>query len=109
MGLGLINRVWMQQLLHKHMLNLCLVFMVVMLLQQVKNIVNQHKVGAVAILPPPYHQPQLKTFGVSGGVLYVPDTNQQCWDALLPCTNLPDSGLQFRGATLQQGFSIKAN
>lgn len=109
MGLGLINRVWMQQLLHKHMLNLCLVFMVVMLLLQVKNIVNQHKVGAVAILPPPYHQPQLKTFGVSGGVLYVPDTNQQCWDALLPCTNLPDSGLQFRGATLQQGFSIKAN
>jgi hypothetical protein len=109
MGLGLINRVWMQQLLHKHMLNLCLVFMGVMLLLQVKNLVNQHKVGAVAFFPPQYDQPQLKPFDVSGGIIYVPVTNQQCWDALLPCSNLPDSSLQFRGATLQQGFSIKAN
>lgn len=109
MGLGLINRVWMQQLLHKYMLNLCLAFMLVMLLIQVKNIVSQHKIGAVAILPSAYYQPQLKPFSTDGGVLYVPATNQQCWDALLPCTNVPDSGLQFRGATLQQGFSIKTN
>jgi hypothetical protein len=91
------------------MLNLCLVFMGVMLLLQVKNLVNQHKIGAVAIFPPQYDQPQLKPFDVSGGIIYVPVTNQQCWDALLPCSNLPDSSLQFRGATLQQGFSIKAN
>lgn len=59
------------------------------------------------IIPPTYQQPQLYQFEVSGGTLNVPAANQQCWDSELPCTNLPDSGVQYRGTSLQQGFSIK--
>ena len=52
-------------------------------------------------------QPQIQNFAVNGGALNVPLPKQQCWDSKLPCTNLPDSGIEYRGITLNQGFRIK--
>ncbi len=65
------------------------------------------KLLSVAVLPPPYSQSDLNMVKVQNGCLLVPSANSQCWDAALPCTSLPDTGLVFRGTSLQQGFRIK--
>lgn len=62
----------------------------------------------VYLLPPAYAQPTVQKFEVTGGNLLVPIPTQQCWDAPLPCTNLPDSDLVFRGSQLQDGFMINS-
>ncbi|MCU0421186.1 MAG: hypothetical protein MUC81_00120 [Bacteroidia bacterium] len=59
------------------------------------------------VYPKPFIQPELKDYAVSNGILKVPIGDMQCWDAPLPCTNLPDSMLQFRGNSLGDGFRIR--
>lgn len=107
MGVNLFHRTTLQQLLYKNKFTLVGIFLLGLIALSIqKQLTNQGLAGAL-IIPTTYQQPQINKFEVSGGTLNTPATSQQCWDSELPCTNLPDSGLQYRGATLQQGFRIK--
>lgn len=59
------------------------------------------------LLPPRYHQSNVTRLNVDGGVLHVTSLEEQCWDCALPCTSQPDSLLQFRGKSLEDGFRIR--
>jgi len=63
--------------------------------------------GQSWLMPPPFPQSEMHSFKVSNGRLNVPAEHQQCWDGPLPCTNLPDSLLEYRGNELGAGFRIK--
>jgi hypothetical protein len=107
MGVNLFHRTTLQQLLYKNKFTLVGIFLLGLIALSTKNQIIGGGFKNALIIPPTYQQPQLYQFEVSGGTLNVPAANQQCWDSELPCTNLPDSGVQYRGTTLQQGFSIK--
>lgn len=107
MGVNLFHRTTLQQLLYKNKFTLVGIFLLGLIALSTKNQIIGGGFKNALIIPPTYQQPQLYQFEVSGGTLNVPAANQQCWDSELPCTNLPDSGVQYRGTSLQQGFSIK--
>jgi uncharacterized membrane protein YqjE len=107
MGINLFHQTTLQQLLYKHKFSMVAVLLVLLIASSVKNQISNHRFFNSIIMPPSYMQPEIQKFVVSGGALNVPLPKQQCWDSKLPCTNLPDSGLQYRGTTLNQGFSIK--
>lgn len=106
MGVNLFHRTVLQQLLYKQKFTIIIIVFVVFIGWSFKLHLNNNLTSTL-LLPPNYTQPTLSNFTVSGGNLYVPKTNQQCWDSNLPCTNLPDSNIQFRGNSLGQGFRIK--
>jgi hypothetical protein len=107
MGVNLFHRTTLQQLFYKHKFTLVGIFLFCLIVMSTQNLFVGSGITNALIIPPCYQQPQLQKFEVSGGSINVPYTNQQCWDSELPCTNLPDSGIQYRGTSLQQGFRIK--
>lgn len=106
MGINLFSNHWPQKLLFKHKFKVIAALLSCMLVVFYITNYSFKKTASVVLLPPPYAQASLNMVAVSNGQLLVPTTNQQCWDANLPCTNLPDTGIVFRGSTLQQGFKI---
>jgi hypothetical protein len=107
MGVNLFHRTTLQQLLYKNKFTLVGIFLLGLITMSVQKQLIGNGFKNTLMIPPTYHQPQVNKFVVSGGTLNVPITNQQCWDSKLPCTNLPDSAIQYRGTTLKQGFRIK--
>jgi hypothetical protein len=97
----------LQQLLYKNKFTLVSIFSLGLIALSIQKQLSNQGLTDALIIPTTYQQPQINKFEVSGGKLNIPATSQQCWDSELPCTNLPDSALQYRGATLQQGFRIK--
>lgn len=106
MGINLINRQTIQQFISKYLLALSFIITVSIAIVQL-NAWRKTNIKTTLLLPPNYHQSLLNTYPVDGGYLWVPSANEQCWDAILPCTNLPDSSLQYRGTSLKYGFRIK--
>lgn len=107
MGINLFHQTTLQQLLYKHKFSLVATLLIVLIASSVKNQITNQIFSNNLIMPPSYMQPQIQNFAVNGGALNVPLPKQQCWDSKLPCTNLPDSGIEYRGITLNQGFRIK--
>ena len=107
MGINLFHQTTLQQLLFKNKFTLVGIFLLGLIAMSVQKQLTNSGFKNTLFIPPTYRQAQLIKFEVNGGTLNVPASNQQCWDSNLPCTNLPDSGLQYRGTTLNQGFSIK--
>jgi uncharacterized membrane protein YqjE len=107
MGVNLFHQTTLQQLLYKHKFSLVATLLIVLIASSVKNQITNQIFSSSLIMPPGYLQPEIQKFAVNGGALNVPLPKQQCWDSKLPCTNLPDSGIQYRGTTLNQGFRIK--
>ena len=107
MGVNLFHRTTLQQLLYKNKFTLVGIFLLGLITMSVQKQLIGNGYKNTLMIPPTYLQPQVNKFVISGGTLNVPISNQQCWDSKLPCTNLPDSGLQYRGTTLKQGFRIK--
>jgi hypothetical protein len=107
MGVNLFHRTTLQQLLYKNKFTLVGIFLLGLITMSVQKQLIGNGFKNTLMIPPTYLQPQVNKFVISGGTLNVPITKQQCWDSKLPCTNLPDSGLQYRGTTLKQGFRIK--
>ncbi len=107
MGINLFHQTTLQQLLFKNKFTLVGIFLLGLIAMSVQKQLTNNGFKNTLFIPPTYRQAQLIKFEVNGGTLNVPASNQQCWDSNLPCTNLPDSGLQYRGTTLNQGFSIK--
>lgn len=107
MGVNLFHKTTLQQLLYKNKFTLVGIFLLGLMVMSIRNQLVGSGFNNTLIIPPTYHQAELIKFEVHGGTLNVPVANQQCWDGELPCTNLPDSGVQYRGTTLQQGFRIK--
>lgn len=108
MGLTLFNNPALQRILNRHYLKVVAVLLLGLVTISIKQVWATRQ-GNVFWMPPAYTQPQLKPLQVRNGTLWVPVPTQQCWDALLPCTNLPDSALEFRGNSLQKGFRIRQN
>lgn len=106
MGVNLFHRTTLQQLLYKNKFTLIGIFLLGLIAMSVRNQLAGYGFKNTLMIPPTYQQPELNKFKVSGGTLNVPANNQQCWDSELPCTNLPDSGIQYRGTNLQEGFRI---
>lgn len=107
MGINLFHQTTLQQLLYKHKFSLVATLLIVLIASSLKNQITNQIFSNNLIMPPSYMQPQIQNFAVNGGALNVPLPKQQCWDSKLPCTNLPDSGIEYRGITLNQGFRIK--
>lgn len=107
MGVNLFHRTTLQQLLYKNKFTLLGIFLLGLIVLSIQKQLTNQGLASALIIPTTYQQPQINKFEVSGGTLNIPAINQQCWDSELPCTNLPDSALQYRGATLQEGFRIK--
>jgi hypothetical protein len=107
MGVNLFHQTTLQQLLYKHKFSLVATLLIVLIASSLKNQITNQIFSSSLIMPPGYMQPEIQKFAVAGGTLNVPLPRQQCWDSKLPCTNLPDSGIQYRGTTLNQGFRIK--
>jgi hypothetical protein len=107
MGINLFHQTTLQQLLYKHKFSLVATLLIVLIASSVKNQITNQIFSNNLIMPPSYMQPQIQNFAVNGGAINVPLPKQQCWDSKLPCTNLPDSGIEYRGITLNQGFRIK--
>jgi len=107
MGVNLFHQTTLQQLLYKHKFSLVATLLIVLIASSLKNQITNQIFSSSLIMPPGYMQPEIQKFAVVGGTLNVPLPRQQCWDSKLPCTNLPDSGIQYRGTTLNQGFRIK--
>jgi hypothetical protein len=105
MGVSLFRNPTLQQLLHKRLVLISLFVVCSISAFQLYQL-SKTNISQLFYTPPTYHQSTLNSHPVNGGYLWVPVTKEQCWDALLPCTNLPDSCLQFRGKTLQDGFRI---
>ena len=105
MGVSLFRNPTLQQLLHKRLVLISLFLVCSISAFQLYQL-SKTNISQLFYTPPTYHQSTLNSYPVDGGYLWVPATKEQCWDALLPCTNLPDSCLQFRGKTLQDGFRI---
>jgi hypothetical protein len=106
MGVNLFHRTTLQQLLYKNKFTLIGIFLLGLIAMSVRNQLAGCGFKNTLMIPPTYQQPELNKFKVSGGTLNVPANNQQCWDSELPCTNLPESGIQYRGTNLQEGFRI---
>lgn len=106
MGVAVVNSSFLHNLLHNR-LRLYSIFIVYLIMGF--SIFNWISTTPISTLyqPLPYYEPKLTRFEVSGGSLWVPANNDPCWDAELPCTNQPDSLIQFRGTSLQDGFRIK--
>jgi len=107
MGINLFHRNTLQQLLYKNKFTLVGIFLLGLITLSIQKQLTSQGLASSLIIPTAYQQTQINKFEVSGGMLNIPANSQQCWDSELPCTNLPDSGLQYRGTTLQQGFRIK--
>lgn len=107
MGLTLFNNTLLQRILHRHYIKVVAIVLLVLIGHSFSKAVGD--LSSMVWMPKSYTQANLSQFHVNGGVLWVPQQKQQCWDALLPCTNLPDTALEFRGRSLQNGFRIRQN
>lgn len=107
MGIALLNAGFLNRLLYKHKYKIAGTVMVVLLSGFIYQNFTFESLMQTLLRPKQYTQSELTAKEVDGGVIYVPQTNQQCWDGLLPCTSLPDSLLQFRGKGPEDGFRIK--
>lgn len=107
MGLTLFNNTLLQRILHRHYIKVVAIALLVLIGHSFSKAVGD--LSGMVWMPKSYTQANLSQFHVNGGVLWVPQQKQQCWDALLPCTNLPDTALEFRGRSLQNGFRIRQN
>lgn len=107
MGVSLIHHPWIQQRLHTWVFKGALSFLGILVLWQIATAFST--IREQPWLPPTYARTENRAFKVDGGVLWVPPMGKQCWDSELPCTNLPDSMLEFRGKSLQDGFRVKSH
>lgn len=107
MGVALLNVAFLNRMLYKHKYKIAGAIMLVLFSGFVYLNFSVRSLKQAIVLPKPYMQPVLTSKIVDGGIIHVPQPAQQCWDALLPCTGLPDSLLQFRGKGLEDGFRIK--
>lgn len=58
------------------------------------------------VYPLQYKNVNVKLVKIPGGAIYMPEKGEQCWDTCLPCSDLPEAGLEMRGNSPEDGFRI---
>jgi hypothetical protein len=73
----------------------------------VKTNYTSHTFATALLVPRPYSHVDLEKLPIGGGEINRPTGDGQCWDAPLPCSNLPETGLEMRGRDIEDGYRVR--
>jgi hypothetical protein len=59
------------------------------------------------VYPLQYKNVNVRLVKIKGGAIHMPEKGEQCWDTCLPCSDLPEAGLEMRGNSPEDGFRIE--
>jgi hypothetical protein len=74
-----------------------------------KSYFSKYTFAEVAWSPVSYPNYQTEVVPILNGNIQVPVGDAQCWDCDLPCSSLPEKGLEYRGNSIEEGFRINSN